>query len=447
VTGRPDFGKVKAMPTTPEDPDDGAQKTRLADRETVRLPIQRRAVRGKSPARRPARRAPLALAAVVNSLWAALVSLVPTLVVVWLFFALDSSAAVLGQVLRLGLGGWLLAHWVPLQTGIGPVSLAPLGLTAVAAWRVYRAGVHTSRAVGARARPRGAPWSPWPAARAGVAVGVVYSALGALAAALADHKGGVGVSAVRAALTFAAFGLVAGSLGAFAEARGIARLAARTPRVLRDATRTGAVAALLVLGAGAATTGMAVAFSGGDASQIIDDYHTGIAGQIGLVMVCGFYAPDVTAWAASYLVGPGFTIGAETYISAAHVSMGPLPAVPMLAGLPSTPATGYAPLLLGLPLAAALVAGWLLARRSLRSDPERSWLALLGAAVLAGPAAGALLGLVCAAASGSLGGGGLADVGPRAGAVAFVAMFMVSIGSLLSTGATKLALRAKRARE
>ncbi|MFG2038261.1 DUF6350 family protein [Dactylosporangium sp. NPDC048998] len=433
------------MPTTPEDPDEGAQ-TRLADRETVRLPIQRRAVRGKDPARRPARRAPLALAAVVNSLWAAVVSLVPTLVVVWFLFALDNSGAPLANVLRLGLGGWLLAHWVPLQTGIGPVSLAPLGLTAVAAWRVYRAGVHTSRAVGARARRRSAPWSPWPAARAGAAVGVVYAALGALAAVLAEHKG-VEVSAVRAALTFAAFGLAAGSLGAFAEARGIARLAARTPRVVRDATRTGAVAALLVLGAGAATTGMAVAFSGGDASQIIDDYHTGIAGEIGLVVMCAFFAPDVTTWAASYLVGPGFTIGSETVISAAHVSVGPLPAVPLLAGLPSTPATGYAPLLLGLPLAAALVAGWLLARRSLRSDPGRSWFPLLGAAILAGPVAGVLLGLCCAAAGGSLGAGGLADVGPHSGAVAFVAMFMISIGAPLSTAATKLALRAKGARE
>ncbi|WP_433052258.1 cell division protein PerM [Dactylosporangium sp. CS-033363] len=435
------------MPTTPtpEDPEEGAQ-TRLADRETVKLPIQRRAVRGKDPAKRPARRAPLALAAVVNSLWAALVSLVPTMLLVWGLFASDSSGTPLGETLRLGLAGWVLAHWVPLQTGIGPISLAPLGLTAVAAWRVYRAGVHTARAIGARAHHKRTPWSPWPAARAGLAIGIVYSALGTLAATLADHRD-VDVSLVRAALTFGGFGLVAGSLGAFAEARGIARLAARTPRVLRDATRTGLVAALLVLGAGAATTGMAVAVSGGDASQIIDDYHTGIAGQIGLVIVCGFFAPDVAVWAASYLVGPGFTIGSETFISAAHVSVGTLPAVPLLAGLPSTPATGYAPLLLGLPLLAALIAGWLLARRSLRSDPERSWFPLLGAAVLAGPVAGVVLALVSAAAGGSLGADGLADIGPHAGAVGFVAMFMIAIGALLSTAATKLALRAKKARE
>ncbi|MET7400082.1 DUF6350 family protein [Dactylosporangium sp. NPDC005572] len=434
------------MPTTPEEPEDGTP-TRLADRKTVRPPDQRRPVRGKPPARRPARRAPLVLAATVTTLWAALVSLVPTLVVVWLLQSSDSSGAPLGQTLRLGAAGWLLAHFVPLTTGSGAISLAPLGLTIVAAWRVYRAGVHTARAIGARGRPRAkrGRWSPWPAARAAAAVAVAYGILGAIAAAVAGHRGAE-LPVVRAGLTLAAFALVTAGLGAFTEARGVARLAARLPGVIRDATRTGAVVALLVLGAGAAVSGMAVAVSFGDASQIIDDYHTGIAGQVGLVVVCGFFAPNVATWAASYVVGPGFQIGSETTISAAEVSVGPLPAVPLLAGLPSTPATGWAPLLLGLPLAAALLAGWLLARRSLRDDADRGWWPLLGAAALTGPVAGVLLGLACVASGGSLGGGGLADVGPRAGAVAFVAMLMTSIGTLLATTATKLVLRAKEER-
>ncbi|MDG6105387.1 cell division protein PerM [Dactylosporangium aurantiacum] len=431
------------MSTTPEEPDEGAQ-TRLAERETVRLPIQRRSTRGRPPGRRPARRAPLLLAATVTTFWAAVVTLVPTIVVVWLLHAMDSSGAPAWQIVRVGAAGWLLAHWVPLYTGIGPLSLAPLGLTAVAAWRVYRAGVHTARAIGARARPAGGAWTPWPAARAAVGVAVVYGVLGALTAIVAEHRG-VLVSAPVAGLTFAGFGLVAGGLGAFVEARGIARLAGRLPGVLRDATRTGAVSALLILGAGAAVAGMAVAVSGGDAAQIIDDYHTGLAGQIGLVVVCGFYSPDVAVWSASYVVGPGFAVGAETTISAAEVSVGRLPAVPLLAGLPSTPATGWAPLLLGLPLAAALVAGWLLARRSLRNDPARGWLPLLGAAALAGPVAGLLLGLVSVAASGSIGGGGLQRVGPNAGEVAFVAMLMVTIGTVLATAATKIALRVRQA--
>jgi len=130
------------MPSFPEDDAD----LQLANRETVRLPVQRR----PQPAAKPARRAPLALAATVTTVWAALVSLAPVLVVVALVSALDGSGASTGVVARLGLAAWLLAHGVPIEVGIGPVALAPLALTVLAAWRVYRAGVHTARAVGAR---------------------------------------------------------------------------------------------------------------------------------------------------------------------------------------------------------------------------------------------------------------------------------------------------------
>jgi hypothetical protein len=55
---------------------------------------------------------------------------------------------------------------------------------------------------------------------------------------------------------------------------------------------------------------MAVAINGRDAGQIYDDYRTGVAGQMGLTLVCALYGPNIAVWAASYLVGPGFAIGA-----------------------------------------------------------------------------------------------------------------------------------------
>jgi hypothetical protein len=414
------------MPTTPDDD--------LATRETVRLPVQPRArqpgPRGAS--RRPARRAPLALAASVTTGWAALVSLAPMLVVVALVHAVDPTGASVPGVARLGLATWLLAHGVPLQTGLGTVGLAPLALSAFAAWRVIRAGVHTARAIGARRGP-----SPWPAVAAGGAVGVVYGAIGALAAVIASG-GGVSVSVPRAVVTLAGFGAVAGVAGALVEARMLVRLAAKTPAVVRDGARAGAVAALLILGAGAAVAGMAVAVKGGDASQILDDYRTGLSGEAGLTLVCLLFAPNVAIWAASYLVGPGFAIGTATSISAAEVRLGPLPAVPVLAGLPTSPAAGWGSLLLGLPVAAALVAGWLLTRRVMRAQPETPLSSLVGAAALAGPVAGVLLGLVSLTASGSLGDGVLADVGPRAGYVVLMSAVVVTVGAVLSAVATKM---------
>jgi hypothetical protein len=416
------------MPT----PEDDAA-TRLANRETVRLPVQRRPAR---PVRaRPARRAPLALAAAVTTGWAALVSLAPMLVVVALLHAIDASGASANRVARLGLAGWLLAHGVPVGTGIGRVSLAPLALSVVAVWRLARAGVHTARAIGAR-RDRPA----WRAASAGLAVGVVYGGFGALAAAATRHQGVV-ISVPRAGVTLAIFGFIAGLVGALAEARVLARLAVVAPPVVRDGVRTGAVAALLILGGGAATAGMAIAIRGGDASQILHDYRTGVVGQIGLTLVCAMYGPNLSIWAASYLVGPGFVIGTGTSISAAEVKLSRLPAVPALAGLPSTPASGWAALLLGVPLAAALVAGWLLARRALRQrDAAPGWSSLLGAAALGGPVAGLLLGLVALASSGSLGDKRLAEIGPHAGWVALVAALVVAVGASLAASATKIVL-------
>jgi hypothetical protein len=436
------------MPSTPDDEDDEAA-VRLENRETVRLPIQRRP-EGSQPPQPRTRKAPLALAATVTTFWAAVVSLAPVLLVVGLVYALDSAGGTAGRVLRFGTAAWLLAHGVPVHVGFGTIGLAPLGISLIAAWRVARAGVHTARAVGAR---RGR--TPWPAAAAGGAVGLVYGIFGLLAALLTSQDG-VEVPAIRAGLTLAVFGVVLGGAGAMAEARVLHRWVVSAPPVLRDGVRAGVVAALLIIGGGAGLAGMAVALNGGDASQIFSDYNTGVAGQLGLTLVCAMYGPNLIVWAASYTIGPGFAIGTGTIISAGEVRLGPMPALPVLAGLPSEPATGWASLILGLPVAAALVAGWLLARRALRGRdrPGRggakppavpmTWGGLLGAAMLAGPVAGVLLAVASMLSSGSLGDGRLAQVGPYTVWVAALAALVVAVGAALAAASTKLVLGARR---
>src|SRR6266545_4393121 len=229
-------------------------------------PTTERAVRtAKAPGRR---RAPLALAAIVTTTWAALVSYVPVVAAVALFAGRPQ--------LSIGTGGWLLAHGVPLSTSAGRFGLIPLGLSVLAAWRVGRAGVHTSRAIGARTPGRVA-------------------------------------------------------------------LAVGRPPVLRDGLRTGTVAALLVLGAGAGVAGVALAVSGGQAAATLASYHTGVAGQVGVTLLCLAFAPNLATWSAAYLVGPGFAFGTGTTVSAASVKLGALPAVPVLAGLPDSAVFGLRP--------------------------------------------------------------------------------------------------------
>jgi len=397
--------------------------------------------------RPPPRRPPIALAVAVTTGWAALVSFAPVLGLLLAGFAIGGNGPSGGESFQLSLAGWLLAHGVALETRLGPIGLAPLTLTGFAFWRLIRAGVHTARAIRAR---RGRPWVG--TLVVGGSVGLAYAVLGAITA-LAVQVPGLSVSVLRAAVTFAVFGLVAGLIGAFTETGLLAQIVPQVPAPVRDGLRTGLIAALLILAAGAASAGMAVALSGGEVAQMLVDYDTGLSGQIGLTVLCLLYSPTITIWAASYLVGPGFMVGADTIVSVARVSLGTLPAAPALAGLPSGAASAWASVLLGLPLAAGMTAGWRLERlrggrrpgSTERPVPGVSWPALLTSAALAGPVAGAVLALACLAASGPLGGGRLATIGPAAMPVGLVAAGVVTAGALAAAAGTRLVAGARPA--
>jgi hypothetical protein len=212
------------------------------------------------------------------------------------------------------------------------------------------------------------------------------------------------------------------------------------PGPVRDGIRAGAIAALFVLAAGAAATGLALALSAGVAGKMIDAYGTGVVGQAGLILACALYAPTASVWAASYLVGPGFSIGAGTTISAAAVTMGPVPALPIFAAVPDRPLPFWGTLLLGVPLAAGMAAGWLLARQ--RRDA--SWSVLLGTAALTGPVAGALLAFAVVASSGSLGGDRLSTLGATAWPLAGVGAAVVAAGATVAAAAAKAIVAVRR---
>jgi hypothetical protein len=403
-----------------------------------RPPTPGGASRGAYPTRR---RAPVLVAALVTTVWGALLSYLTVVAAVALVTDVGGGGAPTGVVFRFGTAGWLLAHGVPITHSGGELGLAPLALSALAAWRVVRAGVHTARAIGARRTPRRTPIAVF-------SVAVVYGGLGALAA-YAARAPDLHVPVLRAGLTLGVFGLVTGGAGAGTESGLCRRVAAALPLPVRDGLRTGVVAALLVLGAGAATAGIAIAVAGGDAAVMLAAYHTGFAGQTGLTTLCLAYAPDLASWAAAYLIGPGFAVGTGTIVSVARVQLGALPAVPVLVGLPASAAGGLGVLLLGVPLAGGMAAGWLLARDRMRRVADRAvpaptWSGLLGAAALAGPVAGLALGLLAWASAGPLGGGRLAATGPVGWQVGLVAAGVVALGALIAASATYILIGARR---
>jgi Family of unknown function (DUF6350) len=414
-------------------------------------PIPRQTARGRMPAAaaRGVRALPWArvvTATLVNALLAALTAVLPvTLLTAGALLAADRPVSAATSV-RVGLAGWLLSLGVPLRTDLGTLTLAPLALAALAAWRLVRAGVHTTRALGARSRRELRP--VW---QIGLLLGGAYAVLTGLSAWFVD-AGAIGVAPPRAALHGLVVGVIFAGLGALRATDGIAVVARRVPKVIRDATRTGGVAALLVIGAGAGVTGVAVALHGGDANAILAGYKTDVAGQAGVTLVSLALAPNMAVWAAAYLLGPGFAFGPVGVVRASFVGLDDVrfPALPAFAAMPENALGGIANAVLGLPLLAGITAGWLLTRRRLRPRdgviPEVRWGHLLTGSILAGPVAGLGLGLAALASSGQLT-TNVGQVGPAPLSIALVGTGVTALGCLIGALGTRPLYESARRRE
>jgi Family of unknown function (DUF6350) len=438
------------MPDTPDRPDGSADHDDLvaeagddAARETVRVDLASHPTRAIDarptvalnretvliPRQRDRKnRAPLPIAAGFATLWAALLSYLPVAVIIGLARTFEDAGG-LGGAAGGGLAAWLLGHGVPLGTSIGPVSLAPLLLTLLAGWRLNRAGLHVTRAIGARRTG-----SLRAAFTVAGTVGLWYAFFGALAAMLITGET-LTVSPMRAAAHFFVIGLVGALVGSLRGTDAVVLFARKLPPAVRHGLRTGVVAALLILAAGAACTGLSVAFGGGEAADMISAYRTGVAGQAGITLVSVAYGANAAVWAAAYLLGPGFALGAGTSVGLTEVVLGPLPTLPLLAGLPAGPMGATGVLLLAVPVLAGLFAGGLLTQRLRRDQPDPGWSLVLGSAAAAGPIAGLMLGLLAWMSAGSLGDGRLASIGPNPWLVGLVTTAVVAVAASLGAAA------------
>jgi hypothetical protein len=409
--------------TTPDDPD-GWPGDLLAEplSDPLADPELRRQLAASRAASRGLGRAPLPVAAGAAALFAAVTTYAPLLA---LTAALGWAAGPgLGAMARFAAFAWMLGYGVPVQTSIDRISLVPLMVSALAGWRLIRAGVHASRAVGGHRRR-----SPGRSLEAAAGVGAGSGLLGATVAWLVSTPDAF-VSAGRAALTMGVGGFVLAALGALGHGRPGRLLARRIPTLALDVARTGACAALLTLAAGAGIAGVALAVGGADAATMLAATH-GVVGQAGVTVACLVYGPNVAVWGAAYLLGPGFAIGTDTVVSPGDVLIGPLPGLPVLAGLPSVPLSGLGPALLGVPVVAGICAGVLLARRTVGG-----WGPTLATAALAGPVAGMALQVAGFVSAGGLGTGHLARLGPHGLSIGLFATIVLTAGSAIGAAGT-----------
>ena len=289
-----------------------------------------------------------------------------------------------------------------------PITLALLGPALV----TVLAGVRAGRRAGRTAVPGLA-----------IAAGLVVVLAGSILLLLASATDGAGPDRLQAVVLPV---LV----------YGVAAVAGLLPG--RRPTRSGPVAAGLRGGAGAAAAALA---AGGVAVAVLLAVHlpsvvglyesssAGIAGGLALTVLQIALLPTVVVWAAAWFTGAGFALGAGSSVGPLGTAVGPLPSLPLLGALPQhVGGFGLAGVLV--PVLAGFGVGIAL---RLRGDAGPGAARLLGTALATGVTAGALLGLLSLAASGAIGPGRLAEVGPDALQVAWRAAVEVGIGALVGS--------------
>lgn len=312
---------------------------------------------------------------------------------------------------------WLLAHGASFDVPAGVLGLTPLGLVLLPLALLRRAGRHGARSSGVSTLPD--------AARLVVSVAFPYAVLTAVVAAVSATED-VRPAPVQALVGGLVVGVVGSAMGVLREARLTPPLPARAARTLAGATAAVAV----LVAAGSLLAGFSLAQHFSRASSLAGATDPGVAGGLALLGLGIACVPNGAVWGAAWLAGPGFAVGAGTAVGPFGTVLGPVPALPLLAGLPSGPPPGLAVLALLVPIAAGVLAGLLVARRLSCSSARAA-----ADAALVGPAAGLLMAALSYLSGGPLGEGRLADVGPSPWRVGLAVALEVGLAAAATAAA------------
>lgn len=197
------------------------------------------------------------------------------------------------------------------------------------------------------------------------------------------------------------------------------------------ALRGGLAAATGILGLSAVLLTLLLLLNFGLVTSLYQSAQLGVAGGAATTLAQVAFVPNLVVWTASWLVGPGFALGAGSTISPVNTVVGPIPGLPILGAVPSGDfAFGFVgllvPVLVGF-LAATLVRPHIVA--ALRGRPLVGRLLIAAAGI--GIVAGLALGLLAWFSAGAIGPGRLAVVGPNPWLVALFATIEVGVAAAI----------------
>jgi hypothetical protein len=363
--------------------------------------------------------------------WVVAVGLAALVVLALVLWAADSqSSANAAGAMRLAAQLWLLAQRTPLRINGGALTIPPLGLTLLLALLLARATAIVTRASNCTER-----------GDLGIVVASVtapYAVLATAVAALSPSSSirpSVGAAFVCAVIV----GGVSATTGAVRASGLRGELWRALPLDLRAAFEAVGAAVAVLIGAATVLTVGSLLAHGHEFWATLRTYH-GSAGEVSMVVLSLLLLPNAVMFSLAYLVGPGFAVGAGSSVALGGSHVGAMPALPLLAAVP----TGRAPLPVLLICIAAVVlagvaAGWRLVRRPALGLANRVRSGLLAGAAL-GIGAAVLVGL----AGGPAGPGRLSAVGPSPWQVGLTVAVEVAVISLIVVLAAAWAQRGRR---
>lgn len=194
-------------------------------------------------------------------------------------------------------------------------------------------------------------------------------------------------------------------------ARMLAGLSPDARAAVGAAFTSATAASALVLAAAALLTAILLAASYANVISLYESLQAGALG--GAVLTLGQVAllPNVVIWAAGWLIGPGFALGAGSAVTPLGSQLGLVPALPLFGALPPAQLSlGFLGLLV--PVLAGFAAGLLVRPRIAGPVGDPGVLRrLLAAGVGAGLLTGLIFGFLAWVSGGSAGPGRLAVVG------------------------------------
>ncbi len=366
------------------------------------------------------------VAGVAAGLWALVVGVALVTCLVMLAWAVSpNSAGDSAAAWRAAGSVWLAAHQVPLEIGGRELTLLPLGALLLGLLLTRRGGRWAGRLL--------AGTSPREACVVVTSCALVYGAGGAGVAWLATGPG-TGASPPAAFLWSGVVALLGATWGIAREAELVAWVRARASDAAWRTAVGGLAAVAGMLAVGGLLVTLSLVRNFGQIATTLADLDAGPVGELALTVVGILCLPTLDIWGMALVVGPGVDLGSSGALNVLGGHVQSLPALPVLAAIPTT-VPAWAPVLMLVPVALGVLAGRIRWGRDL---PTLTGAAASGAGLAAVVAT--VVGGLALLGSGSLGGGRLAEVGPHPLQVAAAATGLVLLGFLGEAGFQSLRL-------